>query len=207
MPSGLTYKIYSGEELSLRDFALRCVKQLGAGYHASQQGDKDLPKDKAPILKVDDYHPKKIEEAKADLQYYSGLLNNLEAAQKLYDEEYNANMKYNAETNEKREKLKERYEIVLKKVENWAIPAEYNSLKELMLKQLKESIDWDCSPYTPYKEEKIPVEEWVRSKIKMAVRDVEYHTEELRQETLRIEENNNYLKGLYDALDKVEPLT
>lgn len=207
MPSGLTYKIYSGEELSLRDFALRCVKQLGAGYHASQQGDKDLPKDKAPILKVDDYHPKKIEEAKADLQYYSGLLNNLEAAQKLYDEEYNANMKYNAETNEEREKLKERYETVLKKVENWTIPEEYNSLKELMLKQLKESIDWDCSPYTPYKEEKIPVEEWVRLKIKMAVRDVEYHTEELRQATLRIEENNNYLKGLYDALDKVEPLT
>lgn len=207
MPSGLTYKIYNGEELTLRDFALRCVRQLGAGYHASQQGDKDLPKDKAPILKVADYHPKKIEEAKADLQYYSGLLNNLEAAQKLYDEEYNANMKYNAETNEEREKLKERYEIVLKKVENWTIPEEYNSLKELMLKQLKESIDWDCSPYTPYKEEKIPVEEWVRSKIKMAVRDVEYHTEELRQETLRIEENNNYLKGLYDALDKVEPLT
>ena len=207
MPSGLTCKIYSGEELSLRDFALRCVKQLGAGYHASQHGDKDLPKDKAPILKVADYHPKKIEEAKADLQYYSGLLNNLEVAQKLYDEEYNANMKYNAETNEEREKLKERYEIVLKKVENWAIPAEYNSLKELMLKQLKESIKWDCTPYTPYKEEKISVEEWVRSKIKMAVRDVEYHTEELRQETLRIAEYNNYLKGLYEALDKVEPLT
>jgi uncharacterized phage-like protein YoqJ len=207
MPSGLTYKIYSGEDLTLRDFALRCVRQLGARYYASQQGDKDLPKDKAPILKVADYHPKKIEEAKADLQYYSGLLDNLEAAQKLYDEEYNANMKYNAETNEEREKLKERYEIVLKKVENWTIPEEYNSLKELMLKQLKESIDWDCSPYTPYKEEKIPVEEWVRSKIKMAVRDVEYHTEELRQETLRIEEYNNYLKGLYEALDKVEPLT
>ena len=76
-----------------------------------------------------------------------------------------------------------------------------------MLKQLKESIKWDCTPYTPYKEEKIPVEEWVRSKIKMAVRDVEYHTEELRQETLRIEEYNEYLKNLYDALDEVEPLT
>lgn len=207
MPSGLTCKIYSGEELSLRDFALRCVKQLGAGYHASQQGDKDLPKDKAPVLEVDDYHPKKIEEVKADLQYYSGLLNNLEEAQRLYDEEYNANMKYNVESKESQEKLKERYETVLKKVEDWNIPSEYNSLKEIMLKQLNESIEWDCSPYTPYKEERIPVEEWVKSKIKIAVRDLDYHTEELRQEILRKEEYNKYLKGLYDALDEVEPLT
>lgn len=207
MPSELTCKIYSGEEMSLRDFALRCVKQLGAGYHALQQGDKDLPKDKAPVLKVGDYHPEKIEEAKANLQYYSGLLDNLEEAQRLYDEEYNANMKYNAESKESREKLKERYEIVLKKVEDWNIPSEYNSLKELMLKQLKDSINWDCSPYTPYKEERIPVEEWVRLKIKMAVRDMDYHTEELNHETSRINQYNEYLRGLYKALDEVEPLT
>ena len=207
MPSGLTCKIYSGEDLTLRDFALRCVTQLGAGYFASQQGAKKLPKDKAPILEVADYHPKKIEEAKADLQYYSGLLNNLEVAQKLYDEEYNANMKYNAETNKEREKLKERYEIVLKKVENWTIPAKYNSLKELMLKQLKDSIEWDCAPYTLYNEERVPIEEWIEVRIRLAKRDLDYHTKEFQEEKRRITEYNNYLKGLYDALDKVEPLT
>jgi len=207
MPSGLTCKIYNGEELTLRDFALRCVRQLGAGYHASQQGDKDLPKDKAPVLKVSDYHPEEILKAKKEIAKWEGLRGNLEEAQKLYDEQYAANMKYNAEAKEERESLSERYNTVLKKVEAWKIPEEYNSLKNLMLKQLKESIDFDCSPYTPYKEERIPVEEWIELQIKFAKRDLEYHTQELKEEEERIADYNNYLKGLYDALDKVEPLT
>ena len=207
MPSGLTCKIYSGKELTLRDFALRCVKQLGAGYHASQQGDKDLPKDKAPVLKVRDYHPEKILKAKKEIAKWEGLRGNLEEAQKLYDEQYAANMKYNAESKEERESLSERYNTVLKKVEAWKIPEEYNSLKNLMLEQLKRSIDFDCSPYTPYKEERIPVEEWIELQIKFAKRDLEYHTQELKEEEERIADYNNYLKGLYEALDKVEPLT
>lgn len=76
-------------------------------------------------------------------------------------------MKYNAESKEERESLSERYNTVLKKVEAWKIPEEYSSLKNLMLKQLKESIDFDCSPYTPYKEEKIPVEEWIELQINL----------------------------------------
>lgn len=207
MPSGLTYKIYSGEELSLRDFALRCVTHLGVGYHASQQGDKDLPKDKAPVLKVRDYHPEEILKAKKKIAKWEGLRGNLEEAQKLYDEQYAANMKYNAESKEERESLSERYNIVLKKVEAWRIPEEYNSLKNLMLKQLKESIDFDCSPYTPYKEERVPVEKWIELQIKFAKRDLEYHTQKLKEEEKRIADYNNYLKGLYEALDKVEPLT
>ena len=207
MPSGLTCKIYSGEELTLRDFALRCVTQLGAGYIASQQGEKELPKDKAPILTIGSYHEGKIIEAEKEIEKWESLRNNLEEAQKLYDEQYAENMRYNTAVNEERNVLKERYNTVLEKVEAWDIPIEYKSLKELMLKQLKESIKWDCSPYTPYREEKVPIEEWIEIRVKLAKRDLDYHTKEFQEEKRRIEENNNYLKGLYDALDKVEPLT
>ena len=207
MPSGLTYKIHNGEELTLRDFALRCVRQFGAGYFASQQGEKELPKDKAPILKVDNYHEREILKAKEELEKWENLRNNLEEAQKLYDEQYTKNMQFNATVNEERKEIEKRYNTVLEKVKAWDIPIEYTSLKELMLKQLKESIEWDCSPYTPYKEEKVPIEEWVEIRIKLAKRDLDYHTKEFQEEKRRIAEHNNYLKGLYDALDKVEPLT
>jgi hypothetical protein len=207
MPSGLTFKIYSGEELTLRDFALRCVRQLGAGYFASQQGEKELPKDKAPILKVDNYHEIKILKAEKELEKWENLRNNLEEAQKLYDEQYAQNMQYNTAVNEERKEIKKRYNTVLEKVKAWDIPIEYNSLKELMLKQLTESIKWDCAPYTPYKEEKVPIEEWIEVRIRLAKRDLDYHTKEFQEEKRRIAEYNNYLKGLYDALDKVEPLT
>jgi hypothetical protein len=207
MPSGLTCKIYSGEELTLRDFALRCVTQLGAGYFASQQGEKELPKDKAPILTVGSYHEVKIIKAEKEIEKWEALRNNLEEARKLYDEQYAKNMQTNAAVNEQRKEIKERYNTVLEKVKAWDIPIEYNSLKELMLEQLKKSIEFDCSPYTPYKEEKVPIEEWIEIRIKLAKRDLDYHTEELQEEKRRITENNNYLKGLYEALDKVEPLT
>jgi hypothetical protein len=36
---------------------------------------------------------------------------------------------------------------------------------------------------------------------------LEYHTQELKEEEERIADYNNYLKGLYNALDEVEPLT
>ena len=207
MPSGLTCKIHNGEELTLRDFALRCVRQLGAGYYASQQGEKELPKDKAPILKVNDYHERKILEAEEELEKWENLRNNLEEAQKLYDEQYAQNMQYNTAVNEERKEIEKRYNTVLEKVKAWDIPIEYNSLKELMLEQLKKSIEWDCSPYTPYKEEKVPIEEWIEVRIRLAERDLDYHTKEFQEEKRRIAEYNNYLKGLYEALDKVEPLT
>lgn len=206
MPSGLTCKIYSGEDLTLRDFALRCVRQLGAGYLASQQGEKELPKDKAPVLTVGSYHEGKIIEAEKEIEKWEALRNNLEEARKLYDEQYTKNMQFNATVNEERKEIEKRYNTVLEKVKAWNIPIEYNSLKELMLKQLKESIKWDCSPYTPYKEGKVPIEEWIEIRIKLAKRDLDYHTKEFQEEKKRIAENNNYLKGLYDALDKVEPL-
>lgn len=207
MPSGLTCKIYSGEELTLRDFALRCVIQFSAGYCASQQGEKELPKDKAPILKVDNYYEEQILEAEKELEKWVSLQNNHEEAQKLYDEQYAQNMRFNATVDEERKKIEKRYNTVLEKVKAWDIPVEYTSLKELMLKQLKENIEWDCTPYTPYNKERVPIEEWLKVKIKLAKRDLDYHTKELQEEKRRITEYNNYLKGLYDVLDRVEPLT
>lgn len=51
MPTGLTSKIYEGEDTSLRGFALTCVRQLGFGYYASNYGEMALPLDKAPDIK------------------------------------------------------------------------------------------------------------------------------------------------------------
>jgi hypothetical protein len=207
MPSGLTCKIYSGEDLTLRGFVLSCATQFGPGYNASQHGEKELPKDKAPIRTVGSYHEEKIIEAEKEIEKWENLRNNLEEAQKLYDEQYAKNMQANAAVNEERSKIKERYNTVLEKVKAWNIPVEYTSLKELMLKQLKDSIEWDCTPYTPYNKERVPIEEWIEVRIRLAKRDLDYHTKELQEEKRRVEYDNKYLKGLYKALDKVEPLT
>ena len=76
-----------------------------------------------------------------------------------------------------------------------------------MLKQLKESIEWDCTPYTPHNTERVPIEEWIEARIRLAKRDLDYHTRELQEEKRRVEYDNKYLRNLYEILDKVEPLT
>ena len=52
MPTGLTSKIYEGEKLTLREFALRCAKHFSPAH--SYEGD--LPLDKPPLLKGSDYY-------------------------------------------------------------------------------------------------------------------------------------------------------
>ena len=60
MPTGLTYKIYNGEDMSLRSFALTCVRHIGYGYYASASGEKELPCNKYVHSVVVDTLPKLV---------------------------------------------------------------------------------------------------------------------------------------------------
>ena len=207
MPSGLTSKIYYGEDLSLRGFALRCATQFSAGYYASKQGSEELPLDKAPELEVKQYHRNKMLEAIKELEKWESLKDNLEEAQRLYDEEYAQHMEKNAEVEAERNEIKKRYDTMLEKVKAWNVPTTQLYLKTFMLEHLEKTMQWDCTIYTPYNTERVPIEEWLESKIKWAKRDVEYHTKEYDNHEKDIETYNKTLKELYDALDAVEPLT
>ena len=78
MPSGLTYNIYDGTDMSLRGFALKCVAQLGAGYRATNQGEKKMPLDKAPVIPVSDWYLKELDKAKEEVKYWMNVENNPE---------------------------------------------------------------------------------------------------------------------------------
>ena len=84
MPSGLTNKIYDGSDMTLRGFALRCVRQLGAGYRATDGGEKEMPIDKAPVIEVSDYHLKQLELGQKELNHWIEVKNNPEECRKLY---------------------------------------------------------------------------------------------------------------------------
>ena len=85
MPTGLTSKIYEGEDTSLRCFALTCVRQLGYGYYASEYGEKELPLDKAPIIKPSNYHKKELEKAKKQLEDFMELQKKPDELHKKYE--------------------------------------------------------------------------------------------------------------------------
>lgn len=205
MPSGLTYKIYDGTDMTLRGFALNCVRQLGAGYHASDQGSKELPLYEAPVLKVSDYHQKSQKEAESKLQHWLEIRDKPEEAQREYEAKYAENKQLNTDYEKTRKERRERYLTMLDKVVLWDLPEEYKSLKDLMINQIKESMDFDCHPSRIYTEERIPIDKWIQTHIDMYQDEIRYHKEQYAKEKKAVEENNAYLKGLYEEIEKVEP--
>jgi hypothetical protein len=206
MPSGLTCNIYNGTDMSLRGFALNCVRQLGAGYHATNQGEKEMPLDKAPVISVSDWHPKQLAKAKEEVKHWINVENNPDELDRLYNEYLKKRGQDERNYNASKTDLKARYLTMKAKVEAWNLPEKYSSLKELMLEQLDKSTEYDCMLYPLYDSPVPSKEEWLKTMLSCACRDVEYHTKEYKKEVKRVKEYNNYLQGLYNELDKIDPL-
>ena len=86
------------------------------------------------------------------------------------------------------------------------MPEQYASLKNLMLDQLRESLDYDYRPqYRPYMAPPEPIDEWLEHNIEFCRRDIEYHKNGMAEEKKSNDELNAYLQGLYAMLDEVEP--
>ena len=205
MPTGLTSKIYEGEDTSLRSFALTCVRQLGYGYYASNYGEDALPLDKAPDIKPSNYHKKELEKAKKQLEDFMELQKKPDALHKKYEEYLSTIHKNDEKSKKNKEQVKERYLSVLGKVEKWDAPSEFNSLVELMKDQLNDCIRYDCTTYDDDRKEQ-SIEEWAESEIGSIKWSIEYHEKEYEKEIEYAKECNEYIHKLYEELDKIEPL-
>lgn len=207
MPTGLTSKIYEGEDTSLRGFALQCVRQLGYGYYASNYGEKALPLDKAPDIKPSNYHKKELEKAKKQLEDFIELQKKPDELHKKYEEYLSTLHKNDEKSKKSKEQVKERYLSVLGKVEKWDAPSEFNSLVELMKDQLNDCIKYDCTTHDYDNDKKEQsIEEWAESEISSIKWSIEYHKKEYEVEVKHAKECNEYIHKLYEELDKIDPL-
>lgn len=207
MPTGLTEEIYNGTNTSMRAFALRCVQQLGAGYYASDGGEKDLPLDKAPVLKPSTFHQECLKRAEEDLVKWEHLKAHPEEAEIEYKKYCEQKEAEESEARARALTLKERYEDMRKRVEAWEVPGEFKSLKDLMLEQVDMCITHDCN-FDPswYEYAKEPVDEWVDKWIEFTKKNIERHKESIKKAEESVAKVNNYMTQLYALLDEVEPL-
>lgn len=207
MPSGLTEKIYNGEDMSLRNFALKCAKKFGFGYYASNYGESDLPKDKMPIHKPKDY-TEELNNAKQKVKYYESLKSDntyLDEYRKVCDERIREYEGYNRKDAE----LRQRYNDMIDKVNNWKVDESLGFLKDYMLSQLNESLEFDCGHIWKLEQSnnfETDALEWVDKTIEFWKNKIEDVIEEQKKENEYVENCNKFLKCLYSSLDKVEPL-
>ena len=183
MPTGYTSDLYEGKDIAFPDFVMKCARAFGALIEMRDDPmDATIP-DK---FEASSYHTDQLEKAVADVARIKAW-DDTEAdsqSQLAYDRaqrEYEGLLAGKAA-------MRERYETMLAQVKAWTPPtSEHRDLKDFMVKQLEESIRYDCS--TDY----LPVPEcltgaaYKEQQLHSARRNVTYHTKHVEDDKKRAE--------------------
>lgn len=149
MPTCYTSILAEREDMTLRDFALMCARNFGALVMM-----RDEPLD-APIpekFEPEAYIKKNLDEAQKEYDDFLALTEDEQRAylERTYTEMVEGYEKEIKEESAKKEVLRKRYNAMLLKVVKWTPPTpEHEGLRDFMIKQLHDSIEWDCSEYQP----------------------------------------------------------
>lgn len=73
-----------------------------------------------------------------------------------------------------------------------------------MLEQLEKSIESDCSECEPSDSELPEMDVWIDNIIECLQDSLDYYKRQYYNECKQVSETNDYLKGLYEELDKFE---
>ena len=193
MPTGYTADI--AKDISFNDFVLQCARAFGATISM-----RDSPMSpEIPEFQPSNWNMKELVKAQKTLVELTDMTGTMQSSSAFA---YNA-QRYDNFLKDSRDnmELKEKYESMLTKVQNWEPPSpEHTDLKAFMVKQIKESIEWDCiTNETP---EPVSGEQWYLKKLNDTTRNIVYHTEEHLKEIERVNTRNKWVKQLKESLSE-----
>lgn len=203
MPTGYTAGIISGEIKTFQDFAKQCMRAFGVTIHMR---DESMDKEYKPRI-PSDYHTKKLEELKKQLEIantYSDE-NLIELKKSELEKELEYHNKRITEIRESKLKL----ETFLESSVKYNVPTpEHEGIKNFMIDQIQETIDFDCS--TKYHDEKVFEISTQLSNlnanvirfemIKNIQKDIDYHVKEQNIEIKRCAESNQWAEVFLSSL-------
>lgn len=199
MPSGTTSKIYEGDA-SVRNYLLRVGRAMGFSILQRDADPDEPPKPFPPST----YHAEMLEEARAKQVRLAAMTpSEITRGASAWNHEQ---LTIWRETMAAKEALRARYEAVRQGVEDWTPPQGLEGAKEYALRQLDDSIQFDCrtgmSEPTP-----LSAAEWYRRQVEHADHDIEYHTEKHAEEVKRARERNAAILAFLVSLpeDPVDP--
>lgn len=200
MPSGYTSGIYEGDD-SFENYAWNVARGFGALIEM-----RDAPKDAAipdEFTPNTTWNDERLEEARATLRRLERITP--AEAEVLAKAEHDQSVARREEEAAKRDVLRERYDSVLAQVFAWDPPTpDHIELKNTMVEQLKQSIEFDCKGIEHWPVEPLRTsQEWVEVKREKAERDVEYHTAEREKAIERAAGRTAWVKALRDSLTAV----
>lgn len=200
MPTWITQIVADGKMTSGKEFLLRCARQFGALIHM-RDDDSDA------VITLPQPNT-----AHYDSQIVRSLekLHNLknmtfaEAAVAI-EQEYQKELQRYKETLDRKAEIKNHYIDMMDKIQEWEPPtSEHVNLKDFAMKQLNESVDWDCDTKYDYEPVRMDPEEWLKARIEAAEHDFEWNTQQRQDEIDRVTDRNKWLTALIDSLKELE---
>jgi hypothetical protein len=189
MPTGYTADIAKG--ITFNSFAWSCARAFGALIMMRDSAsDAPIPERFEPS----DWNAKELANAKDRLATLQVMSRDDAAANA--KAEYDAAVKSHRERLAEKQDLSDKYYAMLAEAVKWEPPTpEHQGLKDFMVEQIHQSIDWDCS--TKYMEAPLllPTEAWLETQIAKAKHDVEYHEHQHAEEVERAEGRNALARG------------
>lgn len=201
MPTFYTAGILDGTTKDFNQFAKHCSRAFIINLR-DEPIDSEYKK-----REVSDYHIKAIEKAKAELKQADSL-----SDEELIIQEKNRlieSKKYHLESKEKDELNRIKMDSFLEKAKKYVPPTEnHQGIADFMIKQLQETIVFDCDSNYHIDELKIIYSKIaklnaddIRSEIKAkATKDISYHTKEHEADVKRCEEHNQWYEDFINNL-------
>jgi len=195
MPSGYTAPICEGEVM-FRDFLFRCAKAFGAFVSIRDEPlDESIPDQIEPSI----WQRKQLQASFESLIAMESWDNDAWKEATITD--YVKKMQRRQEAAEKNTVLLDRYNAMLEKARAWQPPTdEHQGLKDFMIKQLQESIGFDCS--TDFTEPRqLNSADYRHKRLTCCLADIEYNAKECLKELNRAKERTEWIQALKGSLD------
>lgn len=198
MPTGYTSEIEQG--ITFQQFAMRCARAFGALIMMRDDPmDAVIPDEFIPS----EYHTKEITKEEAELAKIRTM--SPPAVKKAIQAEFDAELKSIDDMISKSRNTKSKYEAMLCRVKGWTPPTpDHIELKNFMIKQIEESISFDCSGgYWEDKRRNLTlrdVQDWRQAKIKQHLDSIAYHQKEYKAEVDRCAFRSKWVRELRESL-------
>jgi len=193
MPSGYTADL---ENVSFSEFALRCARGFGALITMRDEAlDVPIP----DRIEASNYFRDTLREgfealvnveswdaSHAEIERMAAYAQAIERHEKLLS---------------KSDTMRKCYEAMIQRVENWTPPTpDHTGLKDFMLKQLLESIKYDCFDEKNLSMPKVPKahtgQDYKHERLCIILDDIGYRAKEYREELERSRERTDWLRSL-----------
>ncbi|MDE1914693.1 MAG: hypothetical protein KGJ57_17665 [Sphingomonadales bacterium] len=196
MPSGFTADVQSGKITTLKEFAWRCARGMGA---LIMMRDEPLA---APIperFEPSPYHENRLREVESELEALRAM--QPEEWQAAADAEHDEIADAHATWMEEQQEQRQRYEAMIAKVMAWT--GEPEGIKDFMLDQLHSSMSFDCPRHAQFFRslDYKTGHQWKVEREQQLTRDMAYHAKNYHEEITRTESRNAWLSQLRKSLE------